>query len=164
MSNYTYDSIVSRSEAEALKDMIFKRVRARAEALNENTQNSYTTTIKSDVMELARDSFVANKNPFSILDNNKTGTNSTKPEETVNNQTEDNSIGLSERKQIKTQIHSKTQEFNNNIASATIESNMDDIRENLSQKSHFMGALDFLNSQASIALINKKGKSFEAVA
>jgi hypothetical protein len=41
---------------------------------------------------------------------------------------------------------------------------MTDARNEFSQKSTFLGALDFLNSQASISLIKNKGKSFEALA
>ena len=41
---------------------------------------------------------------------------------------------------------------------------MDDAFRNLSSKKTFIGALEFLNSQATIALVNKKAKKFEALA
>ena len=59
MSSYNYDSIVSRNEAEALKEMIFKRARERADALDKEVKTSYTSDIQNDVMDLARDSFVS---------------------------------------------------------------------------------------------------------
>ena len=61
MSNYKYDSIVSKTEVEALKDMIFKRARERAEALNKTVQENYTSSVQKDVMDIARESFVASK-------------------------------------------------------------------------------------------------------
>ena len=66
MSNYIFNTLVSKQEQEALKEMIFQRAKARAEALTENAQASYTTSMKNDIMDLARVSFTANKNPFSI--------------------------------------------------------------------------------------------------
>ena len=50
------------------------------------------------------------------------------------------------------------------IKNATLEENMVEARGEFSSKSTFMGALNFLNSQASIALVNSKGKSFSAIA
>ena len=67
MNNYNLNSTVTSQEAEALKEMIFKRARERAKALNEDVQSSFTSSIQNDVMDLARDSFVASKNPFSQI-------------------------------------------------------------------------------------------------
>ena len=70
MSGYGYNnSIVSRSETEALKEMIFKRAREREEALNADTQEQYTTSVQRDVMDIARDSFVSTtkNNPFAQI-------------------------------------------------------------------------------------------------
>ena len=66
MNTYSYDSIVNRQEAEALKEMIFKRARERAESFDTEIKDSYTTGMQNEVMNLARNSFVATKNPFSI--------------------------------------------------------------------------------------------------
>ena len=58
---------VNRQEAEALKEMIFKRVRERAESMNAETQQAYTEAVQSDVMDLARMSFAQNtNNPFTL--------------------------------------------------------------------------------------------------
>ena len=62
--SYKFDSIVNRNEAAALKEMIFKRAQERAQVMSEDTQ--------SDVMDMARDSFVSKDNPFSkIIENTK---------------------------------------------------------------------------------------------
>ena len=45
-----------------------------------------------------------------------------------------------------------------------IEASIEESRENLKQKPSFIGALDFLNSQATISLIKNKGQQFNALA
>ena len=58
---YKFDSIVNKSEADALKDMIFRRVQERSKGMSDEVQ--------TDVMDLARDSFVSKDNPFSKIIN-----------------------------------------------------------------------------------------------
>lgn len=160
MSNYSFNSTVSSKEAEALKEMIFKRARERAQALNEDTQKNYTTNIQSEVMEIARDSFSVSKNPFTKIvetEQEKVQNNTTKKEE---------EIGFAQRniEEIKAQIYYRNKNNNTNIANKEIASVMDDARITSERKQSFIGALDFLNSQASISLIKNRGKSFEAIA
>ena len=165
MSNYTLNkSIVSQSEATALKEMIFQRARERANALTEDVQNSFTTSIQNDVMDLARNSFVANKNPFSqqeIVEQKNVEPKAVEPIETKSPE-----IGFSKRRveEIKTQIKSRNNDVNATISTKEIESAMNEARVGLDKKTTFMGALDFLNSQASIALVKNRGKVFEALA
>ena len=66
MNTYTSKSTVDRKEAEALKEMIFNRVRARAEAMNNEVQASYVDNVHNELMDSARVSFEATKNPFSL--------------------------------------------------------------------------------------------------
>lgn len=157
MNNYKFDSIVSRNEQEALRDMIFKRARERAEALNENIQSSYTSDIKSDVMDLARDSFVSEHNPFS---------QKSEPATVVEEKAPEAEIGFSKRhvETLKAQIEYKNKLTREEIVNKETEANMQDARADFSSKKTFMGALDFLNSQASIALVKTKDKRFEAIA
>ena len=156
MSNYSLNSTVSRQEAEALKEMIFKRARERAQALTEDVQTSYTNSVQNDVMDLARDSFVAKKNPFSQV------TAQVEAEETVKNE----EIGFAKRQvnDIKAQIDSRNKIANSELASYQIDSAMLATREEFVNKTGFMGALNFLNSQATISLVKNKGQSFEALA
>ena len=58
------NTLVNNQEADALKEMIFKRARERAQALVDETQDSYAKNMQSEVMDMARDSFVSSKNPF----------------------------------------------------------------------------------------------------
>lgn len=158
MSNYKFDSIVSRTEAEALKDMIFKRARERAAALNEDAQTSYSTAVKNDVMDLARDSFVSSKNPFSIKETQVHDV----PVTDVNE--EETAIAREHVADIKAQIMNKNRVENESLVIKQVEQTMVDASTGLRNKKTFMGALDFLNSQASISLIKKGGRGFDAIA
>lgn len=157
MNNYKFDSIVSRNEQEALRDMIFKRAKERAEALNANIQSSYANDIKSDVMDLARDSFVSEHNPFS---------QKSEQVQVVEEKAPESEIGFSKRhvETLKAQIAYKNKITREEIVNKETEANMKDARADFSNKKTFMGALDFLNSQASIALVKNQGAAFEAIA
>ena len=158
MSNYNYNSIVSNQEAEALKEMIFKRARERAQAMADEVDNNYTTSVQNEIMDLARNAFVAQRNPFSI----KTETKEASLEEEKKNE----EIGFAKRrvKEFKNQITNRSNEIGSNIATNEIELVMADTRSSIGKNYSFVGALEFLNSQASIALVKNKGKTFEALA
>ncbi len=159
MNNYNFKSTVSSQEAEALKEMIFKRARERAQALTDDVQSSYTNSVQNDVMDLARDSFVSSKNPFSQIVETAQN-NNVKPEP------EEQEIGFAKRQvnDIKAQIQQRTATSNSELASSQVSSAMFDTRAEFVKKSNFMGALNFLNSQATISLVKNKGQSFEALA
>ena len=153
--SYKFDSIVNKHEADALKDMIFKRARERAKAFNEDTQ--------SDVMDMARESFVSKDNPFSKIIEN---TNNINPEQQVNNKQEvavepqeKDNIGFPV-KELKLQ---QNRNINSQLTAATINNNMAEAREALSNKKSFMGALNFLNSQAAVSLMRTRADKFEVV-
>ena len=151
--NYKFNSIVNRNEADALKEMIFKRARERAQSLNEDVQ--------SDVMDMARNSFVSDNNPFSGI---KEKTAPQKIDEPVKtNPTEplaanDNTIGFPVKEPILRQ-----NKINEQISSTVIQNNMREARNTLSNKQSFMGALNFLNSQAAISLLKTRADRFEIV-
>ena len=153
--SYKFDSIVNKHEADALKDMIFKRARERAKAFNEDTQ--------SDVMDMARESFVSKDNPFSKIIEN---TNNINPEPQVNSKQE-TTVQSEEKddigfpvKELKLQ---QNRNINSQLAAATINNNMAEAREALSNKKSFMGALNFLNSQAAVSLMRTRADKFEIV-
>jgi hypothetical protein len=161
MGYFVKNSIVPPHEVDALKDMIYKRARERAQLLANEVQNSYTTSFHDEIMISARESLSSVKNPFlTKVENN----NIEKPNET--NIVERNEIESAKKnvEDIKTQIHKKNNEERNNIAENTIQAVMDNARVNLSNKQSFIGALNFLNSQASIVLIKKNCINFEATA
>ena len=164
MSHYSLNTTVSSSEAEALKEMIFKRAQERAAVLNEETQTSYKNAVQNDVMELARDSFVSAKNPFSM------SVEPVKEKEVSDVDTSEGNknyeIGFAQRNidEIKSRIHYRNRDLNTDMTAREIESNMEDTRLDFGRKNSFMGALNFLNSQATISLVEREGASFEALA
>lgn len=170
MNTTNHDIITNKQEIEALKDMIFKRARERAEALSKDAQENYTTSMQNDIMENARISFNTNKNPFSTINNEtETKTYSKKEidyfEKEVQNHDNDN-IGFEIKKaeQIKAQIELKNKISHKENINNMLNDTISDTRKDFVSRSNFMGALDFLNSQATITLINSKGKKFEALA
>ncbi len=154
--SYKFDSLVTRHEADALKEMIFKRVRERSESMTEDVQ--------ADIMDIARESFVSKNNPFSKIIEN------TKPQPAVEEkntaqmqEVKEQDIGFPVR-EIKTRANTQSRLINEQMAQATIENNMLSAREGLSNKKSFMGALNFLNSQAAISLIKTRADRFEILA
>ena len=166
--SYQFDSYVNRQEAEALKDKIFKRARERA--------NAMTSDVKADVMNIARESFVSNNNPFSeVL--NKTAENNqiqnVEPEKTkgimhlndfVNAiEEEAEPVGFA-KKNLFAGVNNQNKLINSQMTASQIQNNMIEARSGLSNKKSFMGALEFLNSQATISLLNKRaGRGIDMV-
>ena len=153
--SYKFDSLVTRHEADALKEMIFRRVRERSENMTDDVQQ--------DIMDIARDSFISQNNPFSKIAAEK------QPEETKlvqsheDSAAKENNIGFPVR-EIKSKLTNGSRIINEQISQAAIENNMLSAREALSKKQGFMGALNFLNSQAAISLIRTRADKFEILA
>ena len=150
--SYKFDSIVSKNEAAALKDMIFKRAQERSKSFNEDAQ--------ADVMDMARDSFVSKDNPFSKIIENTKNENKTVEPEAVEKKQKDDGVGFPMPKEVKLQ---QNQVINNQITSSAINSNMREAREALTNKKSFIGALNFLNSQAAVSLMRTRADKFEIV-
>lgn len=150
--SYKFDSIVSKNEAAALKDMIFKRAQERAKSFNDDAQ--------ADVMDMARDSFVSKDNPFSKIIENTIQENKTVEPEAVEKKQKDDGVGFPMPKEVKLQQNNV---INNQITSSAINNNMREAREALTNKKSFMGALNFLNSQAAISLMRTRADKFEIV-
>ena len=150
--SYKFDSIVSKNEAAALKDMIFKRAQERAKSFNEDAQ--------ADVMDMARDSFVSKDNPFSKIIEKTKPENKTVEPEAVEKKQKDDGVGFPMPKEVKLQQNNV---INNQITSSAINNNMREAREALTNKKSFMGALNFLNSQAAVSLMRTRADKFEIV-
>lgn len=167
MNTNTSDLIVNKQEIEALKTMIFNRAKERASALASDVNQSYTGSIKNEVMDIARNSFVSNKNPFSlILDDEKTNLVNEEIVDETNNIEREIGLGFEQRKaeSIKAEIIYRNKVNNEQVVNSAIKDNMNETRNEFTSRSSFLGALEFLNSQASIVLVNKRGKSFDAIA
>ena len=109
-------------------------------------------------MDFARKSFVSEKNPFAQIKENKA-------EEITDKADKRQEIELAKEriKEIKVQINNKNKVLNQDLSNIEIQNTMLEARNQINKKSNFIGALDFLNSQASIALVKNRGQNFEAV-
>lgn len=150
--SYKFNSIVNRQEADALKEMIFKRAKEKAENLN--------ITEQSEVMDLARESFISKNNPFSAIAEQTNHIDSKHNEENTDSKIhKDSEIGFPlKKRENKFQATRQVE-----IVKSEIENNMLQARESLSNKQSFMGALNFLNSQAAVSLIRTKADKFEMI-
>lgn len=152
---YQFNSYVNRQEAEALKEMIFKRARERS--------NAMTDDIKTDVMDIARESFVSNNNPFSqILTQTKVSEvqKVNKPAEASVNEIKEDipqkaDIGFPQKNLFAGTTQNRI--IKEQITASQIQNTMIEARQGLTNKKSFMGALEFLNSQAAVSLLNKRG-------
>jgi len=157
----TFNTFVNNKEATALKEMIFQRARERVSEMTENVESSYTTSTQNDIMDLARNSFVTDiKNPFSQIINDEY-TKTQKKETEIKKE-----IGFPERrieeKEHQTAIREKVNaESISQIRDIMMSSASAEFK---STNKGFMGALNFLNSQASVSLLKKQGKSFDITA
>ncbi len=155
--NYQLNSYVNRQEAEALKELIFKRARERAATMTEDFQ--------ADLMNIARESFVSNKNPFSqIITTEKNNTeekiqNTEKTSalreyvEVMEENTEEIGFPI---KNIPSGAVNQNKIIKEQLTAAQVQNTMAEAREGLSNKKSFMGALEFLNSHAAASLLNKR--------
>lgn len=152
--SYKFDSIVNKQEADALKEMIFRRVRERSNSMNEEVQ--------TEVMDMARDSFVSSNNPFSQIVEKTNVQPESNPKELVQKGVDNENIGFAmPQKQPKT--FNQSHLINEQVANAEIKNNMREARAGLSNNKSFMGALNFLNSQAAISLIKTRSDKFEMI-
>ena len=166
--NYQFNSYVNRKEVETLKEMIFQRARERA--------NSMMGDVQQDVMSIARESFVSNNNPFSqILDQTA---EAQQPREEVVSPNEVKASALHDfveaaeaqaeevgfpKKNFFAGVN-QNRVIQEQASARQIQNNMIEAREGLSNKKSFMGALEFLNSQAAVSLLNRRSKGVDIVA
>ena len=168
--NYQFNSYVNRKEAEALKEMIFRRARERAQSMTDDVQ--------ADVMSIARESFASSGNPFSQLINMPAAAEPAQKDEVVKQHDSKTSalhefveaaeeksqeIGFPQRNEIQAVV-SQNRAIQEQVSARSIQTTMNEAREGLSNKKSFMGALEFLNSQAAVSLLNKRSSGLEIVA
>lgn len=153
--SYNFNSYVNRDEANALKEMIFNRARERALSLEADVQ--------SDVMDVARESFVSKNNPFSqiVEDAQKAAEKIEKSEPKP--QERPAGIGFPQR-ELKARAVEQGRMVQEQLTSAAIRNTMDEAREGLSNRKGFMAALNFLNSQAAVSLHRTPSGNFNTLA
>ena len=168
--NYQLNSYVSHKEAETLKEMIFKRARERSESMSSDFQ--------ADIMNIARESFETNNNPFTRILNSQP-TQEVEPKEVTKEEdsplhnyvesaekinTQTAQTGFAQRS-LSSSAANQYRTIQDQTYSRQIQETMQEARDALTNKKSFMGALSFLNSQAAVSLLNKRaGKGLEIIA
>ena len=167
--NYQFNSYVNRKEVESLKEMIFQRARERAQSMMGDVQQ--------DVMSIARESFEVGNNPFAkIL--KQAPEAAVEPKDEVISQPEEQTTALHEfveAAEAKAEevgfVHrnffagtNQNRVIQEQTSARQIQNTMREAREGLSNKKSFMGALEFLNSQAAVSLLNRRSKGVDIVA
>ncbi len=161
MSYSLKNTIVSQAEIDSLKDIILKRAQVRSQELANEVQNDLTTSFQNELMANARESFNISKNPFTIKEEKPLEEVAPLVDEVTVKETE---IVKNQVSEIKTQISKKSTNINTDMTDLAIKSVMENARIDFSNRQSFIGALNFLNSQATISLIKSKGKDFNAIA
>ena len=123
------------------------------------------------------ESLIANKNPFILdkfekkqdlptveVENSKVVEVKKQEEQSIRKDVQICDVGFGTRNYVKTKINDNVQINDELIVAAAVNENMQDARKDFRSKSTFLGALDFLNSQATISLVRTKDKSFDAIA
>ena len=166
--DYQLNSFVNRKEAEALKELIFKRARERA--------NNMTSDVQTDIMSVARESFVSSNNPFSQIAAQAALAKTSETEEVVKPKPVTKALQeIVEEKEKQEEVGFPIKDYtgivNQNrmikeqITTAQLQNTMIEARQGLSDRKSFMGALAFLNSHAAASLLNKRsGKGIDVVA
>ena len=155
--NSKFNSIVSNTEVNALKEMILKRASEKAE---QKTEEEHV-----EIMDMARNSFVSKNNPFSQIANNNINTTPKTSSTDITNMNESEAkssitkheIGFPIRQQDKV-IQNKVL---NEIKQQALNNNMNEARASLNQNQKFNNAIEFLNSQALVSLLKVKSQNFE---
>lgn len=164
--NYQLNSYVNRKEAEALKEMIFKRAKERSQVM--------TSDVQADVMSVARESFAANNNPFAQLliqnaelnkpDEVKTPENKVSALHEYVEAVEEKAAEVGfPQKQLQGEAITQNRTIQEQASARQIQGTMREAREGLSNKKSFMGALEFLNSQAAVSLMRTRADKFEVL-
>ncbi len=148
MSNINLNLNNGKEDFTSLKEAIFRRAREKAEALSTEVKESYTNDVQADIMESARLS--VRNNPFINLLEEKEETIEPQPAKTVHK----SEILHSRDVEYK---HSKPKRFpsriNNELYTAAVrEGMMREASETLRQNRNVLNSLNFLNTQAAIAL------------
>ena len=114
-------------------------------------------------MDIARDSFKSTGNPF-VPKQEEVKDEFVKTEQETEEKKE---IGFPERKvveNLKASIEYKNNLIKEAVAQDEVKSVMKDAGIDFGNRKSFIGALNFLNTQASLSVINKRSKGFEAIA
>lgn len=170
MDNFHFVKVkpsIERKNVSLIKEAIFKRAREKAEQMNDEKSNQYTSDAKNDVMEIASADFRSTEfNPFNKF---KESMGLNKPNITVETQSTENvqEPEVAQTKnvnvistastsnntfEIKPLKHNIERVNNSNFAEAVKDETMTVARNQFRQDRNLTTSLNFLNAQAAIQM------------
>ena len=170
MDNFHFVKVkpsIERKDVSLIKEAIFKRAREKAEQMNDEKNNQYTSDAKNDVMEIASADFRSTEfNPFNKF---KESMGLNKPNTTVETQSTENvqepevaqtkNVNVSSTAstsnntfEIKPLKHNIERVNNSNFAEAVKDETMTVARNQFRQDRNLTTSLNFLNAQAAIQM------------
>lgn len=170
MDNFHFVKVkpsIERKDVSLIKEAIFKRAREKAEQMNDERNNQYTSDAKNDVMEIASADFRSTEfNPFNKF---KESMGLNKPNTTVETQSAEdvqkpevaqtknenisNITSTSNNTfEIKPLKHNIERVNNSNFAEAVKDETMTAARNQFRQDRNLTTSLNFLNAQAAIQM------------
>ena len=170
MDNFHFVKVkpsIERKDVSLIKEAIFKRAREKAEQMNDEKSNQYTSDAKNDVMEIASADFRSTEfNPFNKF---KESMGLNKPNTTVETQStkdvqepkvaQTKNVNVSSTAstsnntfEIKPLKHNIERVNNSNFAEAVKDETMTVARNQFRQDRNLTTSLNFLNAQAAIQM------------
>lgn len=170
MDNFHFVKVkpsIERKDVSLIKEAIFKRAREKAEQMNDEKNNQYTSDAKNDVMEIASADFRSTEfNPFNKF---KESMGLNKPNTTVETQStkdvqepkvaQTKNVNVSSTAstsnntfEIKPLKHNIERVNNSNFAEAVKDETMTVARNQFRQDRNLTTSLNFLNAQAAIQM------------
>ena len=170
MDNFHFVKVkpsIERKDVSLIKEAIFKRAREKAEQMNDEKNNQYTSGAKNDVMEIASADFRSTEfNPFNKF---KESMGLNKPNTTVETQStkdvqepkvaQTKNVNVSSTAstsnntfEIKPLKHNIERVNNSNFAEAVKDETMTVARNQFRQDRNLTTSLNFLNVQAAIQM------------
>lgn len=170
MDNFHFVKVkpsIERKDVSLIKEAIFKRAREKAEQMNDEKNNQYTSDAKNDVMEIASADFRSTEfNPFNKFKesmglnkpNTTVETQSTKDvqepkvAQTKNVNVPSTASTSNNTFEIKPLKHNIERVNNSNFAEAVKDETMTVARNQFRQDRNLTTSLNFLNAQAAIQM------------
>lgn len=160
MDNFHFVQVkpsIERKEVSLIKEAIFKRAREKAQQMNTEQNNQYTSEVKNDVMEIASADFRSNEfNPFNKFKESM-GLNTPKvetPKETESQPVAQEKVEPVEQHtfEIKPLKHNVQSVNNTNYTDSVKDETMTAARNQFRQDRNLTTSLNFLNAQAAIQM------------
>lgn len=153
MDNFHFVNVkpsIERKDVSLIKEAIFKRAREKAEQMNDEKNEHYTSDVKNDVMDIASADFRSSEfNPFNKFKESM-GLNTPKPEPQPQPVAEQEPVKKTfEIKPLKHNIESVS---NGSYTESVKDETMTAARNQFRQDRNLTTSLNFLNAQAAIQM------------